>query len=141
MEETLVERLVERDIIVYRFYKSSRLAVDQYLSIVDPDIEAHIATYGYDDPMFYVLDVSRSGMFSVNYMRERVNEVVKRHQKTPLSYIAYVTDNPADSVLVNMIDALTARQLEHTRKVFAAQQFDDAIDWLLSTRTQHKSRS
>jgi len=136
MTEQLVERLVERDIVVYRFYAKSRDAVDKYLTLADPDIQGHIDAGNVDKPMFYVIDVSRSGMFSVNYMRQRVNKLVGEKPKMPVSYIAYVTDEPQDSILVNLIDALTARQLAHTRKIFAADKFDDAIDWLIVMRNK-----
>jgi len=134
MSEQLVERLLVKDIPVYRFYENSREAVDTYVTLVDPDIEAHANNMGADKPIFYVLDVSRSGMFSVNYMRQKVNKLVNDKPRVPVSYIAYITSDPNDSILVNLIDALTARQLEHTRKIFLADQFDDAIDWLVSIR-------
>lgn len=134
MSEQLVERLLVKDIPVYRFYENSREAVDTYVTLVDPDIESHANNIGADKPIFYVLDVSRSGMFSVNYMRQKVNKLVNDKPRVPVSYIAYITSDPNDSILVNLIDALTARQLEHTRKIFLADQFDDAIDWLVSIR-------
>lgn len=136
MSELLVERLIIRDIFVYRFYKNTRQAVDDYLKLVDADIQSHIDTNSADAPMFYALDVSRSGMFSVNYMRQRVNSIVGAKPRIPVSYIAYVTDNPNDSILVNLINALTARQLAHTRKIFPADDFDQAINWLISVVEQ-----
>ncbi len=136
MSDVLVERLIIREIFIYRFYKNTRQAVDDYLKLVDTDIQSHIDTNSADAPMFYVIDVSRSGMFSVNYMRQRVNSIVGAKPRVPVSYIAYVTDNLNDSILVNMIDALTARQLAHTRKIFTADDFDQAIDWLTEIRQQ-----
>lgn len=135
----LVERLIVRDIYVYRFYEKSRDASDAYIALVKPDIQEHIDTYPEDQPFLYVLDISHSGMFSVNYMRDRVNEVVKTMRFWPQSYIAYVTDNPGDSILVDLINALTSRELEHTRKVYKTEDFDQAIDWLVSVRNRYIS--
>ena len=134
MSEKLVERLVIRGILVYRFYQNTRQASDAYLKLVDVDIQSHIDAGYTDKPILYVLDVSRSGMFSVNYMRQRVSAMVKEKLFWPESYIAYVTDTPNDLVLVNLIDALTARELDHTRKIFRTEELDQAIDWLLSTQ-------
>lgn len=137
MDTPLVERLIVRGIHVYRFYDKSRQAADAYIKLAEPDIQEHIDTYPEDQPYLYVLDVSRSGMFSVNYVRDRVNEVVKRMPRWPESYIAYVTDNPGDSIMVELINAMTSRQLEHTRKVYKTEDFDLAIDWLVSVREQY----
>lgn len=140
MNDNLVERLIVDDILVYRFYKNSREAVDTYLTLVDPDIGAHVEAVGGDKPMFYVIDVSRSGMFSVNYMRQRVDKLVGERPAVPVSYIAYITENPNDSILVNLINALTARQLAHTRKIFLADQFDEAIAWLVGVRAKESAK-
>jgi hypothetical protein len=139
MDTPLVERLILDDIFVYRFYQNNRAAVDAYLLLVDADIQAHLDTEPVNASMYYVIDVSRSGMFSVNYMRQRVNTIVGKKPRVPTSYIAYVTDAPNDEILVNLINALTARQLEHTRKIFPSEQFDEAIAWLARLREQEDS--
>jgi hypothetical protein len=134
MDEKLVERVIVRGIHVYQFNTNTRQAADEYLKLADPDIQAHIDAGNINVPFLYILDVSRSGMFSVNYMRQRVNQLVESKEYWPESYIAYVTNKPDDSVLVNLIDALTSRELDHTRKVFKTEQFDQAVDWLLSVQ-------
>ncbi len=140
MSANLVERLVADDIPVYRFYKNTREAVDAYLLLVDPDIQAHINAGKIDEPMYYAIDVSRTGMFSVNYMRQRVDKLVGAKPRVPVSYIAYISQSLNDSILLNMIDALTARQLAHTRKIFTADQFDDAITWLADIREKEHAK-
>lgn len=137
MDTPLVERLIVRDIHVYRFYDKSRQSADAYIELASPDIKEHIETQPEDMPFLYVLDVSRSGMFSVNYVRDRVNQLVKTMPRWPESYIAYVTDNPGDSILVELINAMTSRQLEHTRKIYKTADFDQAIDWLVSIKEQY----
>lgn len=136
MNDTLVEKLIIRGVSVFRFYKNNRDAVDQYLTLIDADIQAHIDAGNLDEPMTYVLDVSRSGMYSLNYMRTRAVDFIKQRDKSPESYIAYVTDKPNDSILVNMLDALATRDLDNTRKIFKTEDLDGAIDWLLSIKKQ-----
>ena len=122
----------------HRFYQNTRNAVDQYLAIVDKDVQAHIDAGDVDKPMLYVIDVSRSGMFSVKYMSARATPLMKKHAKFPESYIAYVTDKPDDSILVSLIDALTSRKQEHTRKVYKTEEFEQAIDWLRSVQKKYE---
>jgi len=138
MSEKLVERLVVRGILVYRFFQNTRQACDAYLNLADVDIQAHLDAGHTDKPILYILDISRSGMFPVNYMRQRVNALVETKSHWPESYIAYVTDKPDDSVLVNLINALTARELSHTRKVFKTDEFEQAVDWLLTIQKEYK---
>jgi hypothetical protein len=134
MSEKLVEQLTVRGISVYRFYKNTRDAVDQYLATIDAEADTHIKAGNVDKPMIYVLDVSRSGMYSLNYMKTRAGSLIKQRDKFPDSFIAYVTDNPTDSILVNMVNALASRDLDNTRKIFKTEEFDQAIDWLLSMK-------
>jgi len=131
MSEILVDKLRIRDVIVYRFSKNTRDAVDQYLSLIDDEVQAHIDAGNVDKPMGYVIDVSQSGMFSVNYMRNTASSMVAKREKFPENYIAYVTNNLNDSVLVNMMDAMSKRHLDNTRKLFHIDKLDDAIDWVL----------
>lgn len=131
-EDQLVEKLIVRGVAVYRFKDNTRYAVDQYLDLVDADVTAHIEAGHVDTPMCYVIDVSQSGMYSINYMRGKAEIYVSRHDKFPENYIAYVTDDLNDSILVNMLNAMAQRGLSNTRKLFKSDVLDEAIDWLLT---------
>lgn len=132
MQEKLVERVTVRGLTVYRFYQKSTDAVDHYLMLAQEDVQAHIAAEGDDALWCYAIDVSQSGMFSLNYMRNKATPLIKSVENFPVNYIAYLTNNVNDTILVNMLDALAKRELQTTRKVFHINQLDDAIDWLLS---------
>ena len=134
MNDKLVEKVSVRGISVFRFYKNTRDAIDQYLTMIDAEMNEHIHAGHVDKPMIYVLDVSQSGMYSLNYMRTRAAELIKQKEKLPENFIAYVTDNPNDTILVNMLNALAVRDLESTRKIFKTEDLDLAIDWLLGIK-------
>jgi len=135
MSDVLIERLLDRDIVVFRFYKSTRQATDEYLHLVEDYRKEFIEKYTVEQTMFYVIDVSRSGMFSVNYATRKMSELLTDKTQIPKSYIAYVIGNPADKLLFDVISGVAARQTTtQSRKVFMAEQYDDAIDWLLSIR-------
>jgi hypothetical protein len=130
MSDSLVIRKVIQDIPVYEFYKNNRQAVDQYLEIAYPYMKDHIDQGKVYQPFCYILDVSRSGMYPINYMVQRATVLMSGFDVPPPNYIAFIAKNPNDAVLVNMIDGLTARNMEHTRKIFPIEKFDDAIAWL-----------
>ena len=136
MSDKLVEKLIVRGIPVYRFYKNTRDAVDQYLNMIVADTNVHIEAGNVDKPMAYVLDVSQSGMYSLNYMRTRAADFIKQKAKMPENFIAYLTDNPNDTSLVNMLNALARRDLESTRKIFKTEELDQANDWLVTIQEQ-----
>ena len=134
MSDKLVEKFDIRGISVYRFYKNNRDAVDQYLTLIDADAQAHIDAGDVDKPMAYVLDVSRSGMYSLNYMRNRASVIIKLKSEFPASYIAYVTDKPNDAILLNMVNAMATQDVDNTRKIFKTEDLEQAVDWLLGIK-------
>lgn len=136
MSEILVEKDEIQGITIYRFFKNNRDAVDQFLLLADEAAYIHLASDNADKPMLYVLDVSRSGMFSLSYSEQKSKPLVEKHKPSLSSYIAYVIENLNDKILVDMFDAMTARKLQSTRKVFQTQQMDEAVEWLLSVREQ-----
>lgn len=131
MDDIVVEKLFVRKIPIYRFHKNTRDAVDQYLALINIAVQEHIEAGHVDEPMGYVIDVSRSGMYSLNYMRSRAKPMVESYEKFPENYIAYVTSNRSDEVVVNMINGITRNELQNTRKVFTESELEHAIDWLL----------
>ncbi len=136
MSDILVEKDEIKGIIIYRFFKNNRDAVDQFLLLADEAAYTHLASDNADKPMLYVLDVSRSGMFSLSYSQQKAKPLVEKHKSSLSSYIAYVIENLNDKILVDMFDAMTARKLQSTRKVFHTQQMDEAVEWLISVREQ-----
>ncbi len=141
MSDILVEKDEIQGIKIYRFLKNNRNAVDQYLALIDADAYTHEVSVGAEIAMTYVIDVSKSGMYPVTYMRQVAVPMMAKHDNFPKNYIAYIVDNPNDSILVDMVSAITARELDNTRKIFQTEQMDEAIEWLSSVRQQENGDS
>jgi hypothetical protein len=135
MSDVLVEKDALDDITIYRFLKNTRAAVDQYLDMADADAYQHEKTKGSDTPMVYIIDVSQSGMYPISYMKQKATSIMAAHDNFPKNYIAYVIDNPSDSMLINVVDAMTARDIENTRRVFKSDQLNEAVQWLSSIKS------
>ena len=132
MEGKLVKLEYVRGIAVYRFESNSRFAFDEYLEIFKVDMQKHIDAGKQDQPYPFILDVSKSGMFPINYVVQQTKPVIASFDPFPENYIAYVTSNMNDSVLINLIDGMTARGFAHKRKLFHIDNIDDALNWLSS---------
>lgn len=138
MSEILVEKDESQGIKIYRFFKNTRSAVDQFLLLFDIDAYEHEETLGADVPILYIIDVSRSGMFSLSYLQQISKPFIEKHDPSLRAYIAYVIENVNDKILVDMFDAMTARKEYHsTRKVFQTKQIDEALKWLVEIREQN----
>lgn len=131
MSSDLIIQEFVRGIPVYRFHKNNRQAVDAYLDIAIPYLKHHIETKGVDVPYCFALDVSKPGMYSISYMIGQLRERFTEFDKKPRDYIAFIAVNTTDEILVRMLDSLTS-EMAHTRRVFTPDQFDLAIDWLIS---------
>lgn len=132
MAEAMVEMEYVRGVTVYRFLNNTREAFDEYLKIFKVEMQKHIDAGNQDKPYPFILDVSKSGMYSINYMMRATKPVIASFDPFPENYIAYVTKNMNDSVLINLLDSLTARGFAHKRKLFHIDDMDKAIDWLLT---------
>lgn len=117
-------------VTIYRFEKSHRAAFDEYLVHFKDDMQKHIDAGRQDEPYPFILDVSKSGMFSINYMMLATKPIIASFDPFPENYIAYVTNNMSDSVLIQLLDSLTARGFDHKRKLFHIDDIDKAIEWL-----------
>ncbi len=130
MTDTLIEVEHVDNVTIYRFIKSNRQAFDEYLRLFKAEMQKHVDAGRQDEPYPFILDVSQSGMFSVNYMIQATKPIIASFDPFPENYIAYVTNNMTDAILVNLIDGLTARGFAHKRKLFHIDDLDKAIDWL-----------
>jgi len=119
-------------ITIYRFRAKSRDAYDEYLRKFKVEMQKHVDAGKQDQPYPYILDVSQSGMFSINYMMQATKPVIASFDPFPENYIAYVTNNMNDLVLINLLNGLTARGFAHKRKLFHIDDIDKAIEWLKS---------
>jgi hypothetical protein len=117
--------------IIYAvFTNNSRQAVDTYIDQMIIVMEKHIASAGVNVPMRTLLDVTQSGMFSVKYASTVVTERLQAYPSRPEQFYAYVVNSMQDEAVIQMMDAILARRLQHQRRVYTADQYDAAVAWL-----------
>lgn len=134
MHTSPVEKHEIDGIPVFKFHTSDRKAVDHYAVIVEPVLQEHIDQHQDKKPLCYIIDVSESGMFSIQYVTSVIGAVLSKFKYRPQHYLAYLTNNPKDKILVEMINGLTARNMAHTRRIYTPDQLQEAIDWLVEIR-------
>jgi len=130
MSEQYIEVEYIDGITLYRFLSNRRDAYDEYLAKFKVQMQKHVDDGKQDEPYPYILDVSQSGMFSINYMMHATKPIIASFDPFPENYIAYVTNNMNDSILIQLLDSLTARGFAHKRKLFHIDDIDKAIEWL-----------
>jgi hypothetical protein len=130
MSEKLVEINYVSGVTVYSFVNNSRQACDEYMAFFKIEMQKHVDAGKQDEPYPYILDVSKSGIFPIQYMIASTKPIIASFDPFPENYIAYVTSNLNDAILVNLISGMTARGFAHKRKLFHIDDFDEAIDWL-----------
>jgi len=132
MQEKLIEVEYVRGITIYRFLDNTRVAFDEYLELFKIEMQKHVDAGKQDEPYPFILDISESGMFPIQYMIQQTKPVIASFDPFPENYIAYITSNMNDDVLINLINGLTARGFAHKRKLFHLSKINEAIDWLLT---------
>ena len=75
MTDALVEIVKEDPIYFVTFHDNSRKAVDTYFDLILPELLSHIEQTRIDYPFLLVLDISQSGMFSLQYANQRMTSV------------------------------------------------------------------
>lgn len=136
MTQTLLDFQKKDDIIIVKFFKSDRNAADAYMATILPEIKTHISGENADKPMLIVLDISDSGMFSLQYITQQMQVALAPLPRTPTIYIAYLSSDMQDKVLVDMMNSLNARKVAHTRRIFPTDKLDEAIDWLKKSASE-----
>jgi len=129
MTQSVMDFQTKDDIFVVKFYKNDRTAADTYMARILPEIKQHSVA---NKPMLIVLDISIAGMFSLQYTAHQMQTALADISPVPIMYIAYLTNDMQDKVLVEMMNSLTARKVAHTRRIFPADGLDDALAWLKS---------
>lgn len=119
---------------IYHFKRVTRGAIDEFYTIAMPIFEIHVKQHQDKVPLFYVFDLSDSGMFSIKYMIDKALKEINEIEYHPIHYIAYVIANTRDKMLIDILEQLTARNLAHTRKIFKPHELSEAITWLQEVR-------
>lgn len=132
MNQSPIEISKHDPVYVVTFYDNSRSTVDSYFDLIMPELLAHIEKTSIDCPFLLVLDISQSGMFSLHYANQRMTSAFADFEQLPVLFIAYLTSDMHDKILVEMMNSLTARKIAHTRQIFPANGLDSALAWLMS---------
>lgn len=130
MSQQLITVKIENAIPIFHFHKITPPALEEYLETATPYLLNHIEIYEDRVPFCYVIDLSESGMFPVKLMMDKAKKVLNSIEKSPVHYVAYTIDDPRDEMLLSILDMLSARQLQHTRKIFTPDKLADAVAWL-----------
>ncbi|PJF33605.1 MAG: hypothetical protein CUN57_01705, partial [Phototrophicales bacterium] len=78
------------------------------------------------------LDIHKSGMLPVKYAGAVMDKLFKELAPFPQVYIAYLSDDPADSSLIGIMDYTIPNNVNRAR--FPVDAREQAIEWLLSKR-------
>jgi len=134
MKTNYIEHRHENGVEVYHFKAVTRAAIDEFYTIVRPIYAKHVEQYEDKIPLFYVMDLTESGMFPVKYMMNKAIQEISVHKYQPQQYVAYVITNTQDQMLINILEQLALRNLANTRKIFKPEQLDAAVQWLQDVR-------
>lgn len=115
---------------VYHFTSNSSQAVDEYFEMAAPKLAAFIEHGDLALPYCFALDISDSGMFSINYSMAKMKAFFGKYKVLPELYIAYIVSNKADTMVINWLNWITTRKLSNTRRIFTNEERDQAFAWL-----------
>lgn len=131
-EARLVDHTYDEINAIHIFYvkDKSRKAVDVYIRYLDKIAES-IA----DAPppiLRMVLDIRETGVFPLKYLFSKLKETNQKYPFVPPTYVAYITDSSGDTSLINMLQYAQSIKQTNYRQIFAPDQYDEAIAWLIS---------
>ena len=114
---------------IFTFHNSSRRAAKEYVNMGGIKLREWIDAYD-KTPFPVILDISKSGLFSVSYVKELTQKDFESLPFLPEIHLAYVTDKPHDIMVINTLNPMAANHLNNTRRVFSPKEMDKAIEWL-----------
>ncbi len=114
------------------FKDNSRAAVDDYVQAIHVFAEQLRAKNALDKPIWMLIDVTQSGLYSLQYSRAKVAELIKQIQDIPKAYFAYLVENHNDRYVIENFSMTSNPRQQDVRMVFSGAERDRAITWLLS---------
>lgn len=129
MSNALVTLEIVDGVHIFRFKDSSRRACKAYVEMAGVKLREWIEKYD-RRPFPLILDISKSGLFSVSYVKELTAKNFQTLPFLPEIYLAYMTDSAQDIMIIGTLDPMARNQLNNTRRVFSTKDMDKAIDWL-----------
>lgn len=116
----------DSDIHEFVFYEPGPAAVDIYLSTLRDLFTAWLASPDRPQPLRILYDVTRSGMFDMDYAIEHFGRLKAQFPVSPTPRLAYLFADPATA------PDFIGRGSDPTigRRVFAATQRTEAVEWL-----------
>jgi len=113
------------------FADNSRSAVDEYVEAVLQFAESLRGTEAMNRPIWLLIDVTQSGIYSLQYSRTKIGELVKQINDIPKAYFAYLVEDAQDRYVIENFSMTGNPRQKDTRQVFTGAERDKAIMWLI----------
>lgn len=120
------------EILEVIFSDNSRDAVDEYVQVLLDYVQYWKEKRISDQPAYIILDVSKSGMYPINYGTTALGKIINELADLPLAYGAYITDSTNDRYMIERLRYFPSTRRQDTRRVFTSAEREQAIKWLLS---------
>ena len=120
------------DIFEVIFIDNSRDAVDEYVDAILKFADTLRKSDKMNHPIWLLIDVTQSGMYSIPYGRAKIGELVKQVGDVPKAYFAYLVEDVKDRYIVENYKHVGNPRQQDMREVFSGAERDKAILWLLS---------
>lgn len=118
------------------FKNKSNDAVDEYAAeVLAQGLKLRKANK-FNQPVYILIDVTNSGLYSLTYAITRIRENVVQLSDMPRAYFAYITDVKSERIIINQFQYMQNTREKDSREVFGSHERDEAIQWLLS-KTEH----
>ena len=122
------------DIVEIIFKNKIPAAVDEYAEVVLQYGTNLIEQNKLDKPIYIIVNVNQSGLYSLNYAMTRIKENVIKLKSLPRAYFAYITDNHDDKLIIERFGYLPNSRNKDTRRVFGSHERETLMEWLLSNK-------
>jgi len=120
------------DIFEVVFANNSREAVDEYVDAILNFAESVRKSDKMNHPIWLLIDVTQSGMYSIPYGRAKIGELVKQVGDVPKAYFAYLVKDASDRYIVENYKHVGNPRQQGIRKAFSGVERDKATAWLIS---------
>lgn len=114
------------------FKDNTRSAVDEYIQAILIFSDGLRESNRLDRPIYMLIDVTQSGIYSLSYSRQKIGELVQKIGDIPKAYFAYLVDDTQDRFVIESFQYTGNPRQKDTRRVFTGAERDQAIAWLLT---------
>jgi len=122
------------DILEIQFHSNSRAAVDEYIQMILEYANSLREEDKLDTPLYMIIDVSKSGMYSLSYGTAQITKIIPQLRDLPTTYAVYFADATQDKFMVEQLQYFPSTRSKDTRRVYSSHQREEAIEWLISNK-------